>query len=145
MLPYMQSVGSKEGINFDYGGVIGPTSISHQVIQYTQTHEPSSTNDTIEALFRAYFEQQGNIFTKRTIVEILHAASVKLKFDDLETYLDDTQAGREVDEEAGRAQAMGVHGVPDFRIQGGRYTLNGAQEPDAFLQIFSALRRDGES
>lgn len=138
MVPYMQQMGSTVGISFDYGGPIGPTFLSHRVIQYVQDREPERTNAVIEALFAAYFEKQGNIFTKPTLLAILHEDKVELDYAALESFMDDTNARKEIDQEVMEAQAKAVSGVPDFTIQG-KYHLNGAQEPESFTKIFEQL------
>lgn len=141
MLPYMQQTGLAAGIKFDYGGPIGPTFLSHRVISYVQKHEKKKTDDTVNALFHAYFENQGNIFTKPTLLQILHEAKVDLDYAALEKFMDAKDARKEVDAEIFEGQRKGVSGVPDFTIRG-RYNLNGAQEPEAFLKIFNEIHSE---
>lgn len=137
-VPYMKQKGLESGIKFDYGGPIGPTFLSHGVISYVQKYEKQQTDAIVDALFHAYFENQGNIFTKAGLLAILRDAKVSLDYAELEKYLDDADARKEVDAEVLEGQRKGVHGVPDFTTQG-RYHLNGAQESEAFLCIFKEI------
>lgn len=138
MIPYMQQVGAAVGISFDYGGPIGPTFLSHRVLQYVQSREPEKTDTVVDTLFAAYFEHQGNIFTKPTLLTILREGKVELDYPALERFMDDPQARTEVDREVEEARRAAVSGVPDFTI-GGKHHLHGAQEPESFTKIFEQL------
>ena len=49
------------------------------------------------------------------------------------------EGGNEVDQEAERARRRTVTGVPFFTIQN-HYSIGGAEEPDAFLEIFNQIK-----
>lgn len=141
----MKTVGEAEGINFDYGGPIGPTYLSHRVISFASKHHDAETVDaTVEALFKSYFEHRGNIFTIPTLTEILRNANVKLDFEGLQAYLAAEDGRRQVDAEVAQAQRKGVHGVPDFTVAG-KYNLNGAQDSTEFVRIFERVCKEGQS
>ena len=49
------------------------------------------------------------------------------------------EGGAEVDKEVKDAKRKFISGVPNFTIQG-RYEVQGAEEPSAFLDIFERIR-----
>ncbi len=136
IVPYMAQVGKAEGINFDYGGPIGPTALSHRLIKFASMQSPDLMDMTVESLFKSYFENQGNIFETGPLLKI--AEDVGLDRSATETFLKDAIGAKEIDREVEKAQASGVHGVPDFTING-KFKLNGAQESDVFLNVFKKL------
>ena len=88
----------------------------------------------VEALFRAYFTEGRDISDRQTLLDVVveaglnrHGAEAVLNGNDgLEAFTDaDAQARR-----------FRVEGVPFF-IVNGTHTLSGAQQPDAFLAVFS--------
>ncbi|CCG84876.1 protein of unknown function [Taphrina deformans PYCC 5710] len=140
MIPYMKSIGAKDGIAFSYEGPIGPTYLSHRVLQYVQEQERDRTDHTVEALFRSYFEASGNIFTKESLLHILQEAKVKLDWTKLETFLDDPSGREQIDREVLQAQMKRINGVPDFTINK-EYHINGAQEVEVFVDIFDKIMK----
>jgi predicted DsbA family dithiol-disulfide isomerase len=141
IIPYMKQVGHQEGIRFDYDGPVGPTYLSHRLIQYVQEQEPAKTDEVVNAIFKAYFEDRGNIFETTPLLDIVDAAKTGLDIEAAKAFLADPHGRSEIDAQVANAQRQGVHGVPDFTING-RYHLNGAQEPEAFVRIFEQLAKE---
>ena len=54
-------------------------------------------------------------------------------------WLDSDAGGAEVDREVEEAKRKFVTGVPNFTING-RYEVQGAEEPAAFLQVFGEIK-----
>lgn len=90
-----------------------------------------------ERLFRAYFEDEQNI----TDPAVLRQAAVAAGLDEAEVdrVLKSEEGGEEVDGEAEKARRQLVTGVPYFMIQG-QYAVEGADEPETFLEIFQRLK-----
>ena len=127
MVPYMQSIGAAEGIQFDYGGLIGDTRLSHSVIDFCKS-DSTLQNATVEALFQAYFEQQGNIFTAPSIIDTLKKRDVQLDWDALKVHMEGyTDPG-----------STAISGVPDITING-RYHVSGARDSSELAEIFRRI------
>ena len=94
-------------------------------------------NRVISELFRSYFERDGDI----TSHDMLVAAAEKAGLDAAEAraWLAGDHGGNEVDAQVAQANAKNVHGVPQFTIQD-KLVVDGAQDPDAFIRAFIALK-----
>lgn len=150
----LSAIGDAEGIAFRYGGRTGNTRDSHRLVWYAgqlekkrqqQQPDPPAQSDVVgglqtrvvERLFRAYFEEEKNITDREVLLEA--AGTAGLDRAEAERFLGSEEGGREVDEEAFRAQRRLVTGVPYFTIQG-EYAIEGANEPDAFLEAFDRVK-----
>ena len=129
-------IGKADGIDFKFGGKTGNTRDSHRLIQLGKSKSPQIQTRVVEELFKAYFENEQDI----TSHEVLKQAGIKAGLDEKEVteWLQSDQGGKQVDEEVGNAQSMSISGVPNFTIEN-RYKLEGAQDPEAFLQVFEAV------
>ncbi|KAL8959017.1 MAG: hypothetical protein Q9183_005717 [Haloplaca sp. 2 TL-2023] len=137
MFDRLAQVGKDVGIDFKFGGKTGNTRDSHRVIQLAKTKGEGMQTKVVEELFRAYFEEEKDI----TSHEVLQAAAVKAGLPETETkeWLGSDKGGKEVDKEVKEAQMMAVSGVPHFTLQG-KYEIGGAQDPEAFVQIFEKIK-----
>lgn len=117
-------------------GKTGNTRKSHRLIQLAG--EKGIQSQVVEQLFIAYFESEGDI----TDNEVLRTAAIKGGLDeaDVDNYLATDLGGAQVDKEVALAQTRFIQGVPHFTINGGA-ELGGAQEPDAFLEIFGSYSK----
>lgn len=90
----------------------------------------------VEELFKAYFENERDI----TDHAVLTAAGVSagLPEEEVKAWLGSDKGGEQVDEEVEDAQSRYISGVPNFTVEG-RYQLEGAQDPEAFVQVFEAV------
>ncbi|GAB1211037.1 hypothetical protein ATERTT37_000149 [Aspergillus terreus] len=145
----LSAVGESEGIAFRFGGRTGSTRDSHRLLWYAGLKEKETQTAAggeeigglqtrvAERLFRAYFEDEQNI----TDPAVLRQAAVAAGLDEAEVdrVLKSEEGGEEVDGEAEKARRQLVTGVPYFMIQG-QYAVEGADEPETFLEIFQRLK-----
>lgn len=132
----LAAIGKADGIAFKFGGRTGNTRDSHRLVQLAKTKSAAMQTRVVEELFKAYFENEQDI----TAHEVLKAAGVKAGLDqkEVEEWLGSDRGGKEVDEEVEDAQSRFISGVPNFTVEG-RYQLEGAQDPEAFIQVFEAV------
>ncbi|CBF80947.1 DsbA family oxidoreductase [Aspergillus nidulans FGSC A4] len=122
----LAAVGEGEGIKF--------RKIENGVIGGLQTR-------VVERLFRAYFEEEKNITERAVLVEA--AVGGGLDKSEVEGFLDSDVGGVEVDRDAEGARRQFVTGVPYFMVQG-QYAIEGADEPETFLEVFGKIKADGQ-
>ncbi|CAI7603426.1 unnamed protein product [Penicillium pancosmium] len=158
MFARLAPIGESEGIHFSFGGNTGATRDSHRLIwfagqiekQQETSGEAATSSEAIggiqtrvvENLFRAYFEEEKNITDKTVLSEA--GISAGLDSGAVRTLLEDEEAdqgGEEVDAEAAAASRQLVSGVPFFEVQG-KYAIEGADEPETFLEIFQRVKDD---
>ncbi|KAL1961373.1 hypothetical protein VTO42DRAFT_101 [Malbranchea cinnamomea] len=142
----LAQAGQAEGIAFKFGGRTGNTRDSHRLIHLARAKTEAKGGDgqalqtrVVEELFASYFENEGDI----TSHDMLTAAAVKAGLDEKEVreWLATDEGGHEVDVEVLRAQRKFISGVPHFTIQG-KYTLEGAEDPEAFLEVFEKVKKE---
>ena len=134
----LESVGKENGIKFNFGGKTGNTRDSHRLIQLARTKGGDTQTRLVEALFRAYFEEEGDI----TSHEVLRNAAVEAGLEEQEVreWLESDKGGDEVDREVKEAQIKGISGVPNFTLQG-KYEIGGAQDSEAFVRAFEQVKK----
>jgi len=86
-------------------------------------------------LWRRYFEQEIDITTLDTLVEVGLEAGLGTK-EEIKEYLESGKDGEEVDQIAEEARMKGISGVPNYEING-HWEVSGAQDPQAFRQLFA--------
>ncbi|KAJ5562239.1 hypothetical protein N7461_001000 [Penicillium sp. DV-2018c] len=154
----MTAVGEGEGIRFSFGGRTGSTRDSHRLLWFAAQREMEMEVEkggdgdggkegkigglqtrVAEELFRAYFEEEKNI----TDLKVLLEAGVRagLERDVVKRVLDEDVGAEEVDLEAKMASQRLVSGVPYISVQG-RYHVEGAEEPEVFVDIFRKIKAD---
>jgi predicted DsbA family dithiol-disulfide isomerase len=143
----LTAAGQSTGINFKFGGNTGRTRDSHRLLYLAgQKYGADVQTRIVEALFRAYFEEEGNITDRAVLLKaaVQAAADSGLTQAEVQRWLDSDEdlAGKEVDREASEATSRFVTGVPHFTIQG-KYVIEGGQEPEAFLDVFERVKADG--
>ncbi|KAL0483431.1 hypothetical protein AKO1_014766 [Acrasis kona] len=138
MLPYMKNVAKQEGINMEYNGPIGPTQLSHRLINYAGSKSPELQDRVVERLFKEYFEINGNIFEIDPLLKISNELGLDEK--EVKSALEGEEGSREVDREVHKNQQRGITGVPFFTINN-RLHLSGAQEPSEFLRAFTRITK----
>ena len=132
------AVGRDVGINFKYGGKTGHSGDSHRLIQLAKTKGPAVQTAVVNALFKSYFENEGDI----TSHAMLTQAGVSGGLDETEVtqWLESDQGGAQVDKEVKEAKMRGVSGVPNFILQG-KYEIGGAQEAESFVRVFERIKQ----
>ncbi|KAK3076716.1 hypothetical protein LTS18_012247 [Coniosporium uncinatum] len=136
MFQRLAQIGKDEGIDFKFGGRTGNTRDSHRLVQLGKTKGSEMQTRVIEELFAAYFENERDITSR----DVLREAGLKagLEEKEVEQWLGSDEGGEAVDKEVEEAQEGFISGVPYFSVEG-RYHLEGAQEPEAFVDVFERI------
>lgn len=133
----VRAAGSAEGIGFCFERIVRtPNTIrSHRLVRYGA--RMGRQEAVVEALFRAYFIDGCDIGDRAALTAI--GTETGLEAAATEAYLagDDDQDA--VLAEDALARRAGISGVPCF-IFNGRFALSGAQEPEAFFNLFDLAR-----
>ena len=132
----MAAAGRSEGIDFDFGNIpkAPNTLAAHRLVRWAGS--AGVQDQVVEALFRAYFLEAGDVGDHQTLVAIGGAAGMDGAL--LEEFY---ATGRDIDlvkGEVEQAAAMGVSGVPCFIFERS-YVVQGAQQPEHFLPVIDAL------
>lgn len=137
MQGHLARLGKQVGINFAFGGRTGKTRDSHRLIHLGKTKGEAVETKVVESLFNAYFESEENITDR----EVLIARGVKagLPEQEVRDWIEQGKGGEEIDKEVAAAKHQSISGVPNFTVNG-KYEIQGAEEPAAFLQIFSQIK-----
>ena len=137
MQTHLARLGADVGIQFAFGGKVGNTRDSHRLIAYAyQQGGEELQNKVVRQLFNAYFESEEDISERSVLIE--RAKKAGLDVGSVRKFLESGELGEEVDREVKEAKGKFVTGVPNFTING-RYEVQGAEEPAAFLEIFERL------
>ncbi|KAF6798127.1 DSBA-like thioredoxin domain-containing protein [Colletotrichum sojae] len=135
----MDQIGRSIGINFAWGGIIGPdTRDAHRLVRLGRSQGPGVQDAVVEGLFEAYHELERDISDK----EVLRGVAVAVGMDavEVEEFLASDTGTDEVDEEEKRTREVaGGSGVPTFVIQG-VHRLEGAQDPSDIYEVFVKVK-----
>lgn len=144
----LKSAAKDVGIEFKFGGRIGNTLDSHRLIEFAQDKDQSensrhdqlsdSRTRLVEQLFGDYFEREQDITDHGVLTQA--AVRAGLDEDEVKAFLRSDKLAREVEEKANESRDQGINGVPHFDING-VFTVEGAQEPAAFLMLFNRLKK----
>lgn len=133
----VRAAGAGEGIEFAFEKIkrTPNTLQSHRLLRLA-----AATGDqdaVLEGLFRAYFLEGRDVGDRAVLTEIGAAAGLDRR--KTAGFLgSDTDTDTVLSEDV-LARRAGINGVPCF-IFNGRFALSGAQEPEAFFQIFDLTR-----
>jgi predicted DsbA family dithiol-disulfide isomerase len=148
MLPMMAKVGAAEGIAFDYGGRISPTLAAHRAAEAAFAAGGAALQDAVvEALFKFYFEQQGDL-TEANVVRV--AATAGLAPAAAAAAMADPATAESVRREAREwKRRFAISGVPFFVIAGADAdaapaTVGGAQDAALLAEAIAAVARGAE-
>lgn len=138
MLPYMARTGAADGIKFSYGGKIANTMNAHRIAELAYSRGGAALqNAVMEAMFKFYFEEEGNLGDLPALTDVVVAAGMERKEVDALLKCDALKA--EVLTQVRTLQARhGITGVPFFIVDG-KYKLSGAQDPAAFVEILQEI------
>lgn len=134
---YLSSVGATEGIKFSWQGKVGNTRDAHRLVQLAKTKSNEAENCLMSTMFKAHFEEDGDITSQDVLVAIGEKAG--LDKSEVKEWLDLGRGGQEVDREVEEAYKKGIRGVPHFTVNG-RYELSGAQDVERFLEVFTRAK-----
>jgi len=127
------------GIDFNYSGPLRNTFLSHRLVEKAHRAGGEKTQRAlIEGIFAGYFEQAKDIGDEAYLAEQGIAAGVFADKEEAVAFLRSDELKLEVCSQVRRAQALGITGVP-FVVINGKYAVSGAQEPEAFLDIFKTI------
>ena len=138
----IRGAGKLEGIPFDFAAIPRtPNTIdSHRLIRWAGS--AGAQNAVVERLFARYFTQGADIGDREELVEVARYAGM-----DADLVADLFERGEDVDlvrKEDEAARVMGVNAVPCF-VFAKKYVVFGAQEPDAFTELFDHMAREAEA
>lgn len=135
MLAQMTEMAAGEGVTFDFGRVKhANTRRAHRVLHLAKDRGLQA--QTMERLFRAYFEQGEDMSDPDALARL--GAEAGLDPDEVRAALDSEAYGEAVDRDITRAQMLGVTGVPFFLVEE-KYGVSGAQSPEAFAGAFEQV------
>lgn len=139
MGPFMKKTFADEGIpNFSMEGMLGNTLDSHRLLELAGEQSEQKQDALVEELFRLYFTEGHALSDKK----VLLAAAEKANVSGAAALLDGNEKEDEVWAAVEEAYAVGVSGVPHFRLtssSGSVHELSGGQPSDEFLKIFSRM------
>ena len=137
MLERLKAVGEEVGVAFAFSGKTGHTRDSHRLIQLGRQKGPERQEAVVAALFRAYFENEGDITSHEMLQKVGETAGLDPV--EVKLWLQTDKGGMQVDREVMEAKTRGVSGVPNFVLQG-KYEIGGAQEADSFVKVFERVK-----
>ncbi len=138
MTQRLNQIGCSVGIDFRPGGKIGSTRDAHRLIHLTQTTKPPEVQDAlVEKLFEAYHKSEKDISSR----DVLREIAIDAGLDGLEVneWLSSSLGRDIVDAEASENRKRGYSGVPIFIVQG-VHRVDGAQDPQEFLEVFTKVK-----
>jgi predicted DsbA family dithiol-disulfide isomerase len=129
----VEQAGAAEGIAFAFDRIKRtPNTIdAHRLIRFATMK--GRADETVEALFRAYFLDGRDIGDRTELTAI--ASESGIEEEEARSFLDEGKARDTVLAEDRGARRAGIDGVPSFIVDGS-YLLSGAQEPEFFLPLF---------
>lgn len=110
---------------------------AHRIAKYAETKGKGL--EMSERLFHAYFTENKEMSDHKALKEI----AVEIGLDELEVedVLKNKKFAEEVRNDEYEASRLGIHAVPFFLING-KYSLSGAQPPEAFENIFEKVLKE---
>ncbi|KAI3317083.1 putative thioredoxin [Xylariaceae sp. AK1471] len=139
---HMNRAGRASGINFNWGGQLGPNPATrdvHWLVQLVGDKYGAETQrDLVEAIFDAYHCRAQDISQHDVLRQVAQQAGVHA--DDVEAWLqsDETEKSM-IDREAEKNKAMTGSGVPTLVIQG-KHKPEGIPDAMDLMEIFIQVR-----
>lgn len=135
---HLKALGEAEGIKFSLQGKLGNTRDAHRLVQLAKTKSKDAEDRLISSLFKSHFEEDADITSQDALIAIGEKAGLDRA--EVKDWLDKGKGGPEVDREVEEAYRRGIHGVPNFTING-QYQLEGAQDVQRFLEVFARAKK----
>lgn len=141
----MSSYGAEVGINFSFRGIISNTLEAHRVIQKVQEQKgPEVAGRVVDALYRAYFEEEKHPASVETLVAACEEAGIGSK--EAESLVNDGREDglRETKMMIMEQKTDGVDSVPTIRLEGRRrdLTLVGAKSVDEYVKALVTIAKE---
>jgi predicted DsbA family dithiol-disulfide isomerase len=132
----IRQTATESGLDLDFDGIkrTPNTFDAHRLIRWAKA--TGNQTAVVQQLFRRYFEQGQDISDRETLLDV--AVSAGMERDVVARLLDGDADRTELTAEEEQARQMGVTGVPCFII-GGRYVMQGAQDPEAWKRVILEL------
>jgi len=135
----VRSAAEGNGINFSFAGRIGNTLDSHRLLQLAQQHEKTSVATAlIDEVFADYFEREQDITSHAILAQA--AARAGMNEREVLDFLASDELVKEVEQQVRDNRDEDINGVPLF-VLNDTFTVEGAQEPAAFLTLFARLKK----
>lgn len=136
----VREAGAAEDIPFNFEAITrSPNTINaHRVIRWS--HSVGMQDQVVEALFKSYFVDGGDLTDTNVLVEA--AATAGMDRDIIERLINSEADIEETKTEITLAQQMGVTGVPTF-IVGQKYAIVGAQGPEVIASAIAKVMEEG--
>lgn len=133
----LKEVGEKEGIEFHQEKIAFTpnTRKAHRLIWWAGPQ--GFQNALVDKLFRAYFTEGRNIGADDVLLELAEESG--LPPSRVQSFLMGNEGQAEVQAMEDIAKKWGVQAVPFF-VLNEKFTVEGAEPPETFLQIFESLR-----
>jgi predicted DsbA family dithiol-disulfide isomerase len=126
----MEQRAAADGLEYHLDGQeFGNTFTAHRLLQLAR--ERGRQGELIEAMYRAYFTNQGSLFDADALASL--GAQVGLDVDEVAAVLASEQFTEAVRADIDQAREYGISGVP-FYVLDGKYAVSGAQSIDVFVQ-----------
>lgn len=135
---HLKKAGEAEGIKFSLKGKLGNTRDAHRLVQLAKTKSNEAENRLMSTLFKVHFEEDGDITSHDVLVSVGEQAGLDKA--EVTDWLKSGKGGEEVDREVQEAYAKGIHGVPNFTING-QHQVEGAQDVETFVEVFSRIKK----
>jgi len=132
----VRAVAEESGLDLKFDAIprTPNTFDAHRVIRWAKATGHQA--QIVQELFRRYFEQGQDISDRETLLDAAEAAGMEREV--VDRLLDSDADRAELEAEEQEARQMGVTGVPCFII-GGRYVLQGAQDPETWKRVLREL------
>ena len=131
--------GKAWGIKFSGGGPIRSTFLSHRLAEKALlVGGEALQRRLLEHIFAGYFEQEEDLGDPQYLAETAETCGVFTNTADALDFLESDELKGDVCAAIRETQTMGITGVP-FSVINGKYAVSGAQEPEAFLEIFRKI------
>lgn len=148
MVPTMQAVGRalSPPVEFSYGGLVANTLASHVILEAALAEGgPQLQDRVVEKFFSHYFENEGNLGDFSALIRMSAEAGMNESTAAalLESGSPSAAAARAAvaKVELAARRKYRVSGVPFF-VFDDKVAFSGAQDPDAFLDVFEKLANE---
>ncbi|KAJ3334202.1 hypothetical protein HDU76_006574 [Blyttiomyces sp. JEL0837] len=137
MLNYLKTLGESDGIKFDFTGMAGSTFDCHRLLAHAQSKQNGTHHKVLAEFYRTFFEQRRSL----SEFDVLLDCGMKggMERDEVERVLRSDEYADYVRDKVQEAKDNKIMGVPYFNINDGAYKLSGAQESEAFIEIFDEI------
>ena len=122
-------------INFAFDRIRNtPNSLdAHRMARFADVH--NRANETVEALFHAYFVNGRDIGDIEVLIDIAKESGLPVA--EMRAYLESDADVALIYEENARAHSLGINGVPSYLFSGG-LTISGAQGSEVLVRMLDA-------